>query len=153
MNTCEIYQEGTWMHLQNTTAWRQQHSSAARGDAVLLIGGLYSNTTEWIPVNGSTAQLGPFTVRHGQWHCTMQISDDLIVVTGGRDTQDFVTHYQLDDGTETYLTQLARPRYGHACGFYQDADDQWVRKGFWSCKEMQCAENTDDFESDISSII
>ena len=126
--TCDIYQDGSWKHLQDTTAWRNQHSSATREDAVLLIGGITSNTTEWIPVNGSAAQPGPFTVRHGRCHCTIQISDDIIVVTGGSDTYDYVTEYQLTDGSETPLTSLEQPRDAHACGVYLDADGQQVRK-------------------------
>ena len=129
-DTCEIYQEGRWEYLQNTTTWRQQHSSATTKDAVLLIGGITSNTTEWIPVNGSAAQPGPFTVRHGYEHCTIQLSADIIVVTGGHDTGNYVTQYQLDDRsrTATNLTSLGQTRWAHACGFYQDADDQKVRK-------------------------
>ena len=116
------------------------HSSATREDAVLLIGGVKKggtglDTTEWIPLNGSAAQPGPFTVRHGKGHCTIQISDDAIVVIGGYHTYDYVTEYQLADGTTTDLTQLAQPRFTHACGAYQDADGQQVRTRFLICKE------------------
>ena len=65
----------------------------------------------------------------------MQISDDVIVVTGGDGTYDYVTEYQLADVTETNLTSLVQPRYAHACGVYQDADDQHVSKRFYSRKE------------------
>ena len=132
-DTCEIYQEGSWHHLQRTTVTRYYHSSATTEEAVLLIGG-YSDdssdhaehTTEWIAVDGAAAQPGPFNVRHGPRHCTIQLSSDIIVVTGGRDTGDFVTQYHLTDGAETPLTPLGQPRYSHACGAYQDADEQQV---------------------------
>ena len=127
-DTCEIYREGSWQHLQNTTVWRYHHSSATTKDAVLLIGGLYTTTTEWIPIDGTPAQPGPFTVRHGAAHCTIQTSDDVIVVTGGDGTGDFVTQYHLTDGTETPLTSLGQPRHGHACGVYQDTNGQQVSK-------------------------
>ena len=131
-STCEIYQEGSWQHLQNTTAARTYHSSVATEDAVLLIGGDYSGgTTEWIPLNGSAAQPGPFTHRHGDRHCTIKISADIIVVTGGWGSNDYVTEYQLADGTETNLTALRQPRFGHACGVYQDIHDQQVRERFF----------------------
>ena len=126
--TCEIYRDGSWQHLQNTTVRRYYHSSATTKDAVLLIGGLDSNSTEWIPVDGSPAQPGPFTVRHGRDHCTIQTSDDVIAVTGGRYTEEYVTQYQLSDGTETHLTALGQKRYDHACGVYQDADGQQVSR-------------------------
>merc|ERR1711934_884288 len=126
-HTCEIYREGSWQHLQDTTASRTFHSSAAREDAVLLIGGDYSDgSTEWIPVDGSAAKPGPFTVRHGHLHCTIQLSDDIIVVTGGRGAEAFVSKYHLDEGTETALTPLGQRRLAHACGVYLDADDQEV---------------------------
>jgi len=125
-DTCEIYREGSWQHLQDTTASRTLHSSATREDAVLLIGGDYSYSTEWIAVDGSAAKPGPFTVRHGHLHCTIQLSDDIIVVTGGWQTEAFVTEYHLEDGTETALTPLGQPRWVHACGVYLDADGQQV---------------------------
>merc|ERR1719237_1839918 len=125
-DTCEIYREGSWQHLQDTTSTRYYHSSATREDAVLLIGGHHLYSTEWIAVDGSAAKPGPFTVRHGYRHCTCQLSDDIIVVTGGWQTEALVTEYHLEDGTETALTPLGQPRRAHACGVYQDADGQQV---------------------------
>ena len=138
-DTCEIYEEGSWQHLQNTTTVRTFHSSATTKDAVLLIGGRDSQanliyTTEWIPVDGSAAHQGPFNIRHGDEHCTIQISAKVIVVTGGMDTEDYATQYNLADGNETPLTSLGRPRDGHACSIYQDTDGQQVSKRLCSCK-------------------
>ena len=127
-DSCEIFKEGSWQHLQDTTTTRTGHSSATRGEAILLIGGSRSNSTEWIPVDGSASQPGPVTVRHGYEHCTNQLSDDIIVVTGGIGTESFVTEYNLIEGMETPLTPMGQPRYNHACGVYQDADDQQVSK-------------------------
>ena len=127
-DSCEIFKEGSWQHLQDTRATRTGHSSATREEAVLLIGGSRSNSTEWIPVDGSASQPGPVTVRHGYEHCTKQLSDDIIVVTGGIGTESFVTEYNLIEGMETPLTPMGQPRYNHACGVYQDADDQQVSK-------------------------
>ena len=126
LQTCEIYREGSWQHLQYTTATRRFHSSATTEDAVLLIGGDNSNSTEWIPVNGSSALPGPFTVRHGNSHCSIQISEDIIVVTGGRFTDNYATQYRLTDGSETPLTPFGQGRVSHACGVYQNPDGQQV---------------------------
>ena len=127
---CDIYQDGEWNHLQQTRSPRQWHSSAVKDNAVLLIGGVYSNSTEWIPVDGSAAQPGPFSVRNGHFHCTIQVSPEVIVVTGGAGTSasaSAVTEYQLTaDGTETALTPIQHPRYDHACGVYQGAGGQQV---------------------------
>ena len=137
-DSCDIYEEGSWKHLQNTTVKRQFHSSATKENAVLLIGGSQSNNTEWIPVDGSPAQPGPFTVRHGSAHCTIQISDSVIVVTGGQYTESYVTQYQLTDGNETHLTSMQQPRYGHACGVYLGAGGQQVRNLFTTavCRDL-----------------
>ena len=130
-NSCEIYNGGgEWTHLVDTSSYRIDHSSAVKDDErILLIGGGDSRSTEWISVDGSPSQPGPFDVRHGGNHCTIQLSSDLIVVTGGADTFDFVTSYQLTgNGDETPLTPMNQGRYHHACGVYQNAGGQQVRR-------------------------
>ena len=129
-DSCEIYNAGgEWTHLSDTISRRMYHTSAVREDRVLLIGGRYSNTTEWISVNSSPSQPGPFDVRHGHSHCTVQLSSDLIFVTGGSDTYDRVTSYQLSgNGNKTPLTRLNQGRCTHACGVYQDAGSQQVTR-------------------------
>ena len=83
-------------------------------------------------MDGSPAEQGSFTVRHGgQDHCTIQISDIIIVMTGGFSTETLVTEYQLDNGKETPLTSMIGDgRESHACSVYKDADGQQVRKLF-----------------------
>ena len=125
--SCDVYQEGVWEHLQDTIVSREFHSAVAVQGKVLLIGGSGSDgSTEFIPVDGSVASPGPFTVRHEEFHCTMKISEEVIVVTGGRNTEDLVTEYRLTDGRETALTPLTEGREAHACGVYKDADGQQV---------------------------
>ena len=124
--SCDVYQDGAWEHLQDTIDSRISHSAVGLREKLLLIGGMDSNSTEFIPVDGSGASPGPFTVRHGYLHCTMKISEEVIVVTGGHSTDDLVTEYQLTDGRETALTPLTEGRLMHACGVYQDADGQQV---------------------------
>ena len=88
-----------------------------------------SAPTEWISMDGSLSQSGPFDVRHGSDHCTIQLSSDLIVVTGGEDTGKLVTSYHLTgNGDETPLTPMNQRRDSHACGVYQDAGGQQVRR-------------------------
>ena len=48
----DICQERSWQHLQDTTVTRTDYSRATMEDAVLLIVGDYSDSTEWIPVDG-----------------------------------------------------------------------------------------------------
>ena len=133
-DTCEIYRRvdwrGKWSHLVNTRSRRIDHSSIVNGDRILLIGGVDSRSTEWIPVDGSPSQPGPFEVRHGSSHCTIQVSPNLIVVTGGYDTEEYVTEYDklTGDTLETPLNGMKGPRYAHACAVYQAAGDQQVRR-------------------------
>ena len=130
--SCEVHQGGEWNHLVNTSSYRSGHSSAANDTHILLIGGEKSNTTEWIPVpvpgmDPRPAQPGPFEVTHGMLHCTIQLSADVIVLTGGHGTEELVTEYHLTgDVNGTSLTPMGQPRRVHACGVYQDADGQQV---------------------------
>ena len=107
--------------------FRRGFSSAVRGDAVLLIGGESTHTTELISINGSPARPGPFNVtRHRDRHCTIyKISAWTIVVTGGGASEN-VTEYHLDDGSETPMTSLLQGREDHACGFYLNNNNQQV---------------------------
>ena len=125
-STCEVYQEGVWNHLQDMAVYRLFHSAIAFSDKVLLIGGQQTDSTEFISVDGSDASPGPFKVRHRERHCSMKISEDVIVVTGGLGTDDLVTEYHLSDGRETALTTMTQGRGDHACGVYQDTDGQQV---------------------------
>ena len=80
-------------------------------------------------MDGSPSQPGPFDVRHWFAQCTIQISSDLIVMTGGYETWDLVTSYKLDgNGEETPLTPMNQGRADHACGVYLDAGGQQVSK-------------------------
>ena len=115
--------------MTETTSTRIHHSSAVKEDRLLLIGGSYSRSTEWISVDGSPSQPGPFDVRHGHIHCTIQLSDDTIVVTGGYETEEYATKYELSNRNETPLTPMVQGRFAHACAVYQDAGGQQVRRG------------------------
>ena len=81
-DSCEIYNGGgEWSHLVDTITTRYYHSSAVKENRILLIGGSFSTSTEWISLDGSPSQPGPFEIRHGQGHCTAQLSEDLIAVS------------------------------------------------------------------------
>ena len=127
-NSCEKYNDNSWTKIADTRSRRYWHSSAQYEDRILLIGGHDSNSTEWIPTDGGSPTPGPFDIRHGGEHCTIQVSSDLIVVTGGQDSLNYVTEYQLTgDATGTAMTPLIYARSGHACGVYQEAGGQQVR--------------------------
>ena len=126
-SSCDIYDNGEWNHLVDTRDRRYYHSSAVKDDQLLLIGGGHSRSTEWIPLDSSPSQPGPFVVRHGFFHCTLQISNEIIIVTGGEGTGSYVTEYHLTgDGNETPLTPLTQGRAYHACDVYWGAGGEQV---------------------------
>lgn len=128
-DNCDIYDNGEWNHLVDTRASRRHHSTAVKDDRLLLIGGSDSTTTEWIPMDGSPSQPGPFDIRHGHDHCTLQISNEIIIVTGGYETYSYVTEYHLSgDGNETPLSPMTQGRRTHACGVYRGAGGEQVRR-------------------------
>ena len=133
----------------DTTVYRDWDSSISFYDrGVLRIGGvdlsnIILNSTEVIPIDGSSTSPGPITVRHGPQHCAMKISEDVVVLTGGQAKEevggawstldqwtnvvlDLVTEYRLDDGKETALTPMTQRRRLHACGAYKDTDNRQV---------------------------
>ena len=128
-DSCDIYNNGKWNHLVNTREKRTSHSTAVKDDRILIMGGSVSRSTEWISVDGSPSQPGPCDIRHGQLHCTLQISNEIIIVTGGEDTESYVTEYHLSgDGNETPLSPLTTGRLYHACGVYRGAGGEQVRR-------------------------
>ena len=101
----------------------------------------YNTTTTWIPLDGSPPQQVPFHKRRGYHHCTIQVSPDTIVVTGGTDddypgesgsypgngnVEIFVIENKLTDGTWSFVPNLPKPLWKHACGSYRDQDGHQV---------------------------
>ena len=127
-NSCEFYDNGEWSNSTKTRSSRSQHSSAVdeKKRRILLIGGESSSSTEWISVVGSPSQPGPFNVRHGNAHCTIKLSSDSILLTGGAGTEEEVTIYNITTGDENRLNGMRQGRAQHACGVYQDAAGRQV---------------------------
>ena len=129
-DTCDIFQEGTWNYLVNTTEYRKAHSSVVHGDSVLLLGGRYTNTTEVISSTGEAAMPGLHNIRHGSSHCTIDL-DKTLVVLGGNDTYDLVTEYSklyMNPGCQRWaprpLPSLQEGRRQHACTWYAQAHNK-----------------------------
>ena len=123
--SCEMYREGNWEHLVDLNPGRADHSSIQQNDRILLVGGYGTRDSVWVPLDGSPTEPGPI-IRHGEYHCTIQVSNDIFIVTGGHQTEERVTEYNLSAGIELQLNNIA-PRSNHACGAYQDANGQKVR--------------------------
>ena len=154
---CYTYVQGNWTEVASECHWsdsrkRSTLTSAVYDGRLLLIreqdpifmiehDDWYNTTTTWIPLDGSPPQQGPFHNRHGYHHCTIQVSPDTIVVTGGTDddypgesgsypgngnVEIFVTEYKLTDGTRSFVPNLPKPLWKHACGSYRDQDGHQV---------------------------
>ena len=154
---CSTYVQGNWTELASECNWsdstkRSTLTSAVYDGRLLLIREqdpifidnddyYYNTTTTWIPLDGSPPQQVPFHKRRGYHHCTIQVSPDTIVVTGGTDddypgesgsypgngnVEIFVTEYKLTDGTWSFVPKLPKPLWKHACGSYRDQDGHRV---------------------------
>ena len=123
--SCDVYRGGNWEHLVDLDPGRDGSSSVQHNDRILLVAGYGRRDSVWVPLDGSLTEPGPI-IRHGEWHCTIQVSNDIFIVTGGRQTDERVTEYNLSAGTEIQLNNIEK-RSDHACGAYQDANGQQVR--------------------------
>ena len=81
-DSCERYVNATgeWTKIADTSSTRFKHSLAQIENQILLIGGTHRvGSRKWGP-----SVKGPLDIiRHGDDHCTIQVSSDLIVVTSG----------------------------------------------------------------------
>ena len=126
LNYCDIFQNGSWqINWKHTNAERMGHSSVlleedSDGDVyIILLGGSSSNSTEVILVDETPPYIGPLSIRHGQGHCTIMLSDERMVITGGSGTEKFVTQYEdYGSGHEISLSPMGKERTYHACGVY-----------------------------------
>ena len=112
-----------WEARSSTLHNRSFHSSAVTAEGLLLVGGLDSPlTTELLPAAGGPSR-DSFSLQPGrQDHCSIQVSADTIVLTGGLHTESLVTELSgLGTGGEVTareLPTLLHPRYIHVCGVY-----------------------------------
>ena len=123
--SCDVYRGGNWEHLVDLDLGRDGSSSVQHNGRILLVAGYGRRDSVWVSLDGSPTEPGP-AIRHGEWHCTIQVSNDIFIVTGGRHTDELVTEYNLSAGTEIQLNNIEK-RSDHACGAYQDANGQQVR--------------------------
>ena len=52
-DSCDLYNNKQWKQLTETRSSRINHSSAVKENRILLIGGYFSRSTEWISADGS----------------------------------------------------------------------------------------------------
>jgi len=113
-----------------TVESRELHTSAVTSQGLLLVGGLGSiSTTELVTGEGSSRE--SFTLEEGRMgHCSIQLSESTIVLTGGQLHPNLVTEYSgIDNGWQVSAKQLqplTSPRYYHACATYNLGHTQFL---------------------------
>ena len=123
-DTCESFQEGSWPTLVSTIESRSFHSSVVHGDRLVLLGDIYTRSTEVIPPTGEAAMPGLYDISNSYKHCSIDIDHESVVVVGGVDTPDLVTEYNKLSGHPRTLPSLQEPRRGHACTWYTQGHDK-----------------------------
>ena len=112
---------GAWQHWAGTAHTRRYHTSAVTAGGLLLLGGTVEPTrAELVPLGGGQG-VEVFTVARPGWkdHCSIQVGEDAMVVTGGQDTDALATLYSGLGGAEVVVEELKAlsfPRHHHACG-------------------------------------
>jgi len=126
--TCnQLTPEEGWEEVVRLLEPRLGHTSAViSDDLLLLLGGQdSSDTTELVDVaKGETT--ASFTLQPGrQFHCSVQLTSDTVVLTGGLGTETLVTEFSNLGQTEPSVKELPGLQDGrraHACGSFTVAD-------------------------------
>ena len=128
---CDELTKSGWERMHRTQHTRRYHTSAVTSKGILLVGGAYSpSDTELMPVDGGEG-MESFTLQPGRdHHCSIQVSDSTIILTGGQFTESLVTeHSGLQAKGEVItreLPSLTTGRSQHACGMYTVGGSQVV---------------------------
>jgi len=130
LSSCWQLSAGGWLNVGDTLQSRWYHSSAKTSEGLLLVGGSGSpNTTELLPIEGGQNTQGMNLDPGRRMHCSIQVSNSSMVLTGGRlvnTATNLVTSYNLETGEGAELSGLITSRYHHACGSYHLPDLQMV---------------------------
>ena len=135
---CEELTITGWKMVASTLEFRRFHTSAViSAQGILLVGGDGSkSTTEIVPIDGGGSRKSFPLETDRFYHCSIQVSDTTIVLTGGAvydnwyvtDTLSLVTEY-TGLGTAAGVVSKALPdllskRANHACGMYTIGSSQ-----------------------------
>jgi len=129
---CYLLEGGEWIVWATTAEVRKYHTSAVTEEGLLLVGGTVEpTTTELIPFQGGTG-VASFQLDRPGWkdHCSVQVSESTMILTGGQGTDSLVTEYSnlgsMEEVTVSPLPSLTNPRHHHACGLVATADSQML---------------------------
>merc|ERR1719367_417836 len=120
-----------WEEVVRLKEGRLGHTSAIiSDDLLLLVGGQESSdTTEIVDVAKGESRAS-FTLQPGrQFHCSVQLASDTLVLTGGLGTENLVTQFSSLGESEPLVKELPGlqdSRRAHACGSYTVAHSIFV---------------------------
>ena len=130
--TCnKLTPQNGWEEVVVLVEPRLGHTSAVlEDDLLLLVGGRDSpETTELVDLAKGESMIG-FSVQPGRrFHCSMQLTSDTIVLTGGLGTETIVSEISSLREPEPSLKDLPslqQGRHAHACGSYEAADSVFL---------------------------
>ena len=126
LDDCHFLTSTGWQHLVTSLHSRQYHTSAPTSKGLLLVGG-YNSSSATELVEGAATREGFTLHNQREGHCSIQLSDSSIVLTGGYSSLSLVTEYSdihQQEASPRELGSLLTGRYGHACGSYLVADKQ-----------------------------
>jgi len=118
---CSRLKGDKWEEAAQLVEKRWRHTSVVTSRGLMLLGGQASpNTTELVSMEGGgTKELLPLEPPRLD-HCSIQVSEDVVVLTGGRGTEFLVTEHNLSqrEARVKQLPSLETGRRYHACGHY-----------------------------------
>jgi len=123
---CIKFEDGSWTTLtDNLVEKRDEHSSWVNPDGdILLIGGLYSSTTEIVYQNGTSIRSFDLKYHTSRFACSIELPE-MFILTGGRNALTKVSQYTTSGWMED-LPELNEGRYWHGCGYFYNDDMQRV---------------------------
>ena len=116
--SCLTFSDGVWRKTHSLVNKRLYHSVWSSSEGLLLMGGVGAgNSTEIIKDGYYSAESFPLKYEI-VLACQIQF-DEMVIVTGGQDSENAVFAYDNQGLLEEYdLPDLLEGRYNHGCGHY-----------------------------------
>jgi len=156
MNSCDLLTPdlGWEAGVVNTLHSRRFHSSSVTGQGLLLIGGDDSPQTSELLAWGTNQSIPSLSLSPPgrSRHCSIQISEDIVILTGGSlpQTSNLVTELSnLGSSWQPVsreLPPLTMGRWEHACGMYTSVEGDTrlvVAGGFGDASALESTEVLD----------